>query len=382
MKGRSSSNRHLSLLVLLLLLSLSLLATLVQAGKDYYKTLGVTRQSTPEEIKRAYRKKARKLHPDKHPEKHQEFIELSDAYQALSDPELKQIYDRYGEDGVKKQQSQRDNPHQNQPSDPFDIFARFFGGGGGGGRQGVRKGPSKAFNVELQLSDFYNGKTFELEYERNVLCPRCDGSGAESPSHIHTCDTCGGRGIRIVRQQIMPGFVTNAQTTCDRCQGEGRVIEKHCSKCKGARILKEINKVEVDVDRGARENEEYVLQGESDEGPDFEAGDIVVRVTSSNQQGQFMRKETSLYTTIPISLPQAMLGFERNITHLDGRTVTLRRKGVTQPNFVQTVIGEGMPIKGSEKDFDDPRSMSFGNLYVEYQVVLPEKVEGDLRHGG
>ncbi|KAN0066459.1 DnaJ-related protein scj1 [Thecaphora frezii] len=366
----------------LLFVILVVTTSLVLAATDYYKVLGVDKRASERDIKRAYRKRAQKIHPDKHPDKHQEFIELSDAYQALSDPETRKIYDRQGVEGVKKHQAQKDNPHQ-QHHDPFDIFSRFFGGGGGG--HAVRRGPSKAFNVEASLKDFYNGKTFTLEYERHVLCSHCDGSGAESPAHIHTCETCQGHGVRIVRQQIMPGFVTNAQMTCDVCGGGGTTIAKKCHQCKGAKILREEAKVEVEIERGAPDGKEYIIEGESDEGPEFEAGDVIVRVHSNAQGGKFRRQGSSLHMTLPISLSEALLGFHRNITHLDGRVFTVRRDGVTQPGFVSTIDDEGMPIAGTMiSDASDEatrlgRDMLFGKLYIQWEVVFPESIDDKLR---
>ncbi|GAK62688.1 DnaJ-domain-containing protein [Moesziomyces antarcticus] len=360
-------------------------AALVAAAKDYYKVLGVDKTASDRDIKRAYRKRAQKIHPDKHPDKHAEFLELSDAYQTLSDAEMRKIYDRYGVDGVKKHQARKDNPHAHA-QDPFDIFSRFFGGGGGGGG-GVRKGPNKAFNVDVDIEDFYRGKTFSLEYQRNVVCSHCDGSGAESPGDIHTCDACDGRGVRIVRQQIMPGFITNAQMTCDRCGGAGSVIAHKCSKCDGQKIVQEVASIEVELERGAENGVEVVIEGEADEAPDYEAGDVIVKISSRRSKGQFRRGGTSLYKTLPISLSDALLGFERNLTHMDGRTVTVKRDGVTQTGFVSVVDNEGMPVQGttlSEASDDEMRAgrdMLFGKLYIEWQLVLPETVDPALRKG-
>ena len=274
--GQRNGRQGMSwLLVLSIVLSIWM-AALVAAAKDYYKVLGVDKSASERDIKRAYRKRAQKIHPDKHPDKHAEFLELSDAYQTLSDAETRKIYDRYGVDGVKKHQARKDNPHQHA-QDPFDIFSRFFGGGGGGGG-GVRKGPSKAFNVDVDVEDFYKGKTFTIEYQRNVVCSHCDGSGAESPADIHTCDACDGRGIRIVRQQIMPGFITNAQMTCDRCGGAGSVIAHKCSKCQGQKIAQEVASIEVELERGAENGVEVVIEGEADEAPDYVAGDVIVKI--------------------------------------------------------------------------------------------------------
>ncbi|KAJ1030600.1 hypothetical protein NDA16_001508 [Ustilago loliicola] len=375
--------RGMSWLLVLSIIAFMWMAALVAAAKDYYKVLGVDKSASERDIKRAYRKRAQKIHPDKHPDKHAEFLELSDAYQTLSDAETRKIYDRYGVEGVKKHQARKDNPHQHQ-QDPFDIFSRFFGGGGGGGG-GVRKGPSKAFNVDVDIEDFYRGKTFTLEYQRNVVCSHCDGSGAESPGDIHTCDACDGRGVRIVRQQIMPGFITNAQMTCDRCGGAGSVIAHKCSKCHGQKIVQEVASLEVDLERGAEDGVEVVIEGEADEGPDYEAGDVIVKISSRRSKGQFRRGGTSLYKTLPISLSEALLGFERNLTHMDGRTVTVKRDGVTQPGFVSVVDDEGMPVHGTslsdphEDDVRAGRDMLFGKLYLEWQLVLPESVDPALR---
>ncbi len=362
-------------LLLLLGLLLGFLAALAEAARDYYKILDVDKSASLRDIKRAYRKKAQKLHPDKHPDKKDQFIDVSDAYQTLSDPELRKIYDRFGEDAVKKHQAGQQNGGQ----DPFDLFSSWFGGGGGGfqGQQQARRGPSKQFNVEVELGDFYRGKSFEIEHERQVLCHSCDGSGARSKSDIHECDVCGGRGVRIVRQQIMPGFVTNAQMQCDKCHGRGRVITHKCPRCNGAKVQTEKVPLTVDIEPGTPEGFQFVLEGESDEGPDFEAGDVIIRLSSARRSADFRRRDSHLYITRAIGLDDALLGFEQNITHYDGHTVTLKRSSVTQPGFVQTVEGEGMPLFGPNGNIEG----KFGDLYVEYEVVLPQTVTGDFKTG-
>lgn len=180
------------------------LLPLLSLAADYYKLLDIDRSSDAKTIKKAYRRLAQRLHPDKHPEKEAEFVKMSEAYQVLSDDELRKIYDRYGEEGVKRHQAGRAGGG-GASHDPFDIFRNFFGGGGGGGGPQVRKGPSKQFNLMLPLKDLYTGKTITLEYDRSVLCNTCDGSGARSKEDIHQCTACGGRGVRIVVQEIMPG---------------------------------------------------------------------------------------------------------------------------------------------------------------------------------
>ncbi|KAL9939447.1 hypothetical protein V8E36_001264 [Tilletia maclaganii] len=372
---RRLRRRHLTTIAsvwkVALFVVLALLPALVQAVRDYYKVLDVDKTASDRDLKRAYRKRAQKIHPDKHPEKQDEFVELSEAYQTLIDPELRKIYDRHGADGVKRhQQGQAAGGNQ----DPFDVFRHFFGGGDAfGGGHGVRKGPNKQFNLQFDLADFYKGRKLGLSYDREVLCSTCDGSGARSKADIHTCEICQGRGIRLVRQQIMPGFTTTAQVTCDACGGQGKVIKHVCSACGGRKLKTEKAEIQVEVEPGMRENEEMVFEGDSDEGPDFEPGDVIVKLTATRSQGDFRRQENHLYTTYAIGLDDALLGFEHSLPHMDGHNVTLKRTGVTQPGYVQTIEDEGMPIR------ENGRTHGHGNLYVEYQVVLPERVEGDLR---
>lgn len=222
---------------------------------------------------------AQKLHPDKHPEKNAEFVEMSEAYQVLSDSKHRNIYDRYGEEGLKQHQAQSAarGGGGGGEQDPFNIFQNFFGGGNNQ-QGGPKKGPTKQFNLEINLADMYNGRIVQIEFDRKIVCSKCDGTGAKSRQDIHTCDLCNGQGIRIIRQQIMPGFITNAQMTCDKCNGIGKIIKEKCSKCQGGKVTDEHVELDVEIAKGSKEGEELIYQGESDEGPDFDAGDVIVKV--------------------------------------------------------------------------------------------------------
>lgn len=203
---------------------------------------------------------------------------MSEAYQILSDSKQRQIYDRYGEEGLKQHQAQsaaRGGGGGGGGHDPFNIFQSFFGGNQ---QQGPKRGPTKQFNLEINLADMYNGRTVQIEFDRKMICTLCDGTGAKSRQDIHTCSVCNGQGVRIVRQQIMPGFVTNAQMTCDQCGGIGKIIKEKCSKCNGGKVIDEHVELDVEIARGSNEGEELVFEGESDEGPDFDAGDVIVKV--------------------------------------------------------------------------------------------------------
>jgi DnaJ-related protein SCJ1 len=164
-----------------------------------------------------------------------------------------------------------------------------------------------------------------------VLCDHCRGSGAASTHDIHTCSGCGGSGIKVVKQQIFPGMFAQSQATCDQCGGRGKVIAKQCDHCKGQKVLDTVMGLELEVLEGMPEGHEVVFEGEGDENPDWEPGDVVLRVRSKKEKGGWRRKESSLYWKETIGVDEALLGFERNLTHLDGHIVQLKRNGVTQP---------------------------------------------------
>jgi len=173
-----------------------------------------------------------------------------------------------------------------------------------------------------------------------------------------------------VKQQIFPGMFAQTQVTCGDCGGQGKVVKKVCPHCRGLKILDHTTHLTLEVEKGCPEAHEIVFEGEADESPDWEAGDVVLRVRSRKDQGGFRRKETSLYWTETIGIDEALLGFEHELIHLDGHNVTLSRKGVTQPGFVDVIKGEGMPVFGRD---------SHGDLYVEYKVVLPLELSPKTR---
>jgi DnaJ-related protein SCJ1 len=206
--------------------------------------------------------------------------------------------------------------------------------------------------------------------KKRILCDHCRGSGAKSDSDIHTCGTCGGTGVRLVKQQIFPGMYAQSQVTCNECEGRGKIIKKKCPHCHGQKVLDHTATYTLDVERGMPEGHEVVFEGEADESPDWEAGDVILRVRSKKELGSWRRKESSLYWKETLGIDEALLGFDRNLTHLDGHTVRLLRTGVTQPGHVQVIKGEGMPVFEREE---------FGDLFVEYNVVLPAELSPSLR---
>ncbi|KAH8831905.1 hypothetical protein DL96DRAFT_1524837 [Flagelloscypha sp. PMI_526] len=344
-----------------------LCATLVPwaLAADFYKVLDLDRSASDRDIRHAYKQLSKKYHPDKNkdPGAEAKFVQIAQAYEVLSDAEKRQIYDRHGEEGLKAHE-QGGQHHQN----PFDMFSNFFGHGHRG--EQVRRGPSSLTEFEVQLEDMYKGSNIDFIIKKKVLCDHCRGSGAASDGDIHNCSGCGGSGVKVVKQQIFPGMFAQSQQPCNECGGRGKVIKRKCPHCHGSKVVDHSAHYTLEITPGMPEEHQIVFEGEADESPDWEAGDVVLRVRSRKDKGGWRRKEHNLYWRETIGVDEALLGFERNLTHLDGHIVTLRREGITQPGLVQVVHEEGMPI------FEQT---GHGDLFIEYNVVLPGEISAQTR---
>ncbi|EAU85313.2 chaperone DnaJ [Coprinopsis cinerea okayama7 len=319
---------------------------------DYYKVLDVHPSASDKDIRAAYKRLSKKWHPDKNKDPGAEERFPTKFSRIL----------RHGEEGLKG----HEGGQQHGGANPFDMFANFFGGH----HQQARRGPSTVTEFEVSLADVFNGASIEFMVKKKILCDHCRGTGAASDGDIHTCTGCNGHGVKLVKQQIFPGMFAQTQVTCNDCGGRGKVIKKKCSHCQANKVLDETARYTLEVQPGMPEGHEVVFEGQADESPDWEPGDIVLRVRSKKEKGGFRRKESSLYWKETIGVDEALLGFKRNITHLDGRTLTLEREGVTQPGFVQVIKGEGMPIWNS---------VGRGDLYIEYNVVMPLELSAQQR---
>mmetsp|Transcript_1205 Transcript_1205/g.4272 ORF Transcript_1205/g.4272 Transcript_1205/m.4272 type:complete len:412 (+) Transcript_1205:249-1484(+) len=329
-----------------------------------YDLLGVSKDADSNELKKSYRKLAMKNHPDKggDPDK---FKEISGAYDILSDPEKRQIYDEYGEEALKEG---RGGPGAN----PFDIFESFFGGAGRSsrGRRGPRRGEDVNHPMKVTLEDLYNGTTKKLSMSKNVLCRSCKGTGSKSGASI-TCQSCGGAGMKITVRQLGPGMLQQMQTVCPQCRGTGQAIDDadRCEECRGNKVVQEKKILEVHISKGTQHGEKIVMRGEADEAPDTEPGDIVLHV-QQREHAVFRRKREDLFCDKDISLVEALCGFSFTIKHLDGRLLSIKSEpgSIVKPGDFKAINDEGMPFKG--RPFDK------GRLYVKFNVIFP--VSGSL----
>ena len=311
----------------------------------------------------------------------QKFVEVAEAYEALSDSESRRIYDQYGEEGLKQHKQGGGQPQH----DPFDLFSRFFGGGGHFGHGGgQRRGQDMEVNIMVPLRDFYNGHDHEFSVDKQQICEECEGSGS-ADGEVETCSQCGGRGMVIQKHMLAPGIFQQVQMACDKCGGQGKSVKHPCKVCAGSRVVRKVSSYVLHVEKGMPNGAKVVYENEADESPDWVAGDLVVHVVEAEPHlseevehkfdgAFFRRKGRDMFWKEALSLREAWMGdWARNLTHLDGHVVKLSRaRGeVIQPNSVQVLQGEGMPA-WSEDHADSNES---GRLHVEYTVILPDQFE-------
>jgi len=342
-----------------------------------YDTLGVPRDASESDIRKNYRKLAMQYHPDKNPNNPQaaeKFQEISHAYEVLSDPEKREIYNQYGEEGLKENGAGGFSAE--------DIFSQFFGGGffGGGGGGGPRRGgrPQQRRGEDLQhplkvsLEDLYKGKTSKLSLQKSVLCGDCGGKGSKNPSAVKRCDGCRGQGIKVTLRQIAPGMVQQMQQTCPDCRGTGEVIREkdRCTRCTGAKTYSEKKVLDVYIDKGMRHGQRIVFSGEGDQAPDMVPGDIIV-VLQLKEHSVFKRDGDDLFMEQELTLHEALCGYELRIIHLDGRILRVKSTPgqVVTPGDIKCIAGEGMPIH--------KRPYEKGRLIIKFNVQFPKLLKED-----
>ncbi|MDQ7048971.1 MAG: molecular chaperone DnaJ [Enterobacterales bacterium] len=317
--------------------------------KDYYEILGVSKSADDKELKKAYRSKAMKHHPDRNPgdkTSEEKFKEAKEAYEILNDPQKRQAYDQYGHAGVDPSQGGfGHSAGAGNFSDIFgDVFGDIFGGGGGatrGGRSRQRRGADLQYNIELSLEEAVKGVKKTIKIPTYVDCDSCDGNGAKKGSSPITCDTCKGAG----QVRMQQGFFS-VQQTCPGCHGQGTVIKDPCAKCSGqGRIRKEKN-LSVKIPAGVDTGDRIRLTGEGEAGgPGVVPGDLYVQVRIRDH-AIFDRDGDHLYCEMPISYATACIGGELEVPTLDGK-VKLKIPAETQTGRMFRLRGKGInPMRG------------------------------------
>ena len=337
--------------------------------RDYYEVLGVQRGASGAQIKRAFRALARELHPDvsSEPETAHRFREVAEAYEILSDPERRAIYDRLGHAGLRRGGYEPTFAHF---GDLSDVFAAFFGedlfGGPAGRRRGTRGGDVQTL-VQIDLEDAFTGVSLTVPIEVGAACERCGATGSEPGTQTRECSTCGGGGmVRRVSQNVFGQFVQ--QRTCPECGGRGSVAESPCRQCRGERITLVERQVDVDVPAGIHDGQRIRIRGEGHAGLQGERGNLFV-VVRVRPDPRFVRDGDDLHTAHRLTMTEAALGTTALVPTLAGDAELEILTG-TQPGEVRILGGKGMPSLNGGRT---------GDLYVRLDVAVPTRMTDEQR---
>lgn len=341
------------------------------AEVDYYAVLGVNRDATTAEIRKAYKMLALSHHPDKVPEHErssaeEKFKEISEAYEILSDEIERSNYDAFGKAGGDNYYGRYDNTSREYAA---EDFARFFGfnnaeySTSGANMRGEQKTQARTddatIELDVSLEDIYKGKTIKMNSERDVLCKHCSGTGARKNRYV-TCKICSGAGS--TKQRTIYGMQAMA---CKKCKGRGIIVKDNCKRCSGNGTVSQASILEIYIPKGAKNHQVITLQGMSDEAYGKKTGDINF-VINIEEHRVFTRRDNDLLAHATITLAEALTGFSRVlIQHLDGRgiKVTVPKGTVTKPGDCLKVSRDGMPLQNLDIN---------GDLYLICDVEFPE----------
>ena len=347
--------------------------------RDYYEILGVSRDAKPEEIKKAYRQKALKFHPDKNPgddTAEARFKEAAEAYEVLSNPEKKSRYDQFGHAGMSNNFGGGFSGGGMSMEDIFSQFGDIFGGAFGGGFSGfggsgrrtrrVNKGSNLRIKVKLKLEDILNGVEKKIKVNKYIACNSCSGTGARNGSAYRTCSTCNGAG-RVTR--VTNTFLGQMQTTssCPGCGGEGQTIEEKCSSCYGNGIVKKEEVISINIPAGVQEGMQLSLSGKGNTAPRGGIpGDLIVLVEEVPHE-KLIRDDMNLLYDHHISFPEAVLGTGIEVPTLEGKARIKIDPG-TQGGKVLRLKGKGLP---------SVNAYGRGDLLVNINIWTPQSVNAE-----
>lgn len=357
-----------------------------------YDILQLSPDAPEAEVKKQYKKLARQYHPDKAgPEFEEKFKEIQFANEVLSDPQKRDIYDKYGPRGLEE---------HGGAGGMEDILEHIFGGGGGGAggmfgggmfggmggfgpfgmmggggggrrRPQRRRGEDMVHPLRVTLEDLFNGKLSKLKLKKKIICNACKGAGGKSGA-VQSCTGCNGQGIKISIQPLGPGMVQQVQRVCPDCGGEGEQIDpkNRCKKCNGKKVCEDTKILEVQVDKGMKDNQKITFRGEGDQQPGVEPGDVII-VLQCAEHEKFERKGDDLYYKMDIGLTEALCGFKIPLQQLDKREllVTNTPGKIIESGCTRCIFGEGMPMHRNP--------FERGNLFIKFNVLFPTTIDHD-----
>jgi molecular chaperone DnaJ len=336
--------------------------------RDYYEILGLARDASEQDVKRSFRRLARELHPDvsELPDAEERFRQVAEAYEVLSNPERRQLYDRLGHAGLR---SGGFEPGHFDFGSLSDIFAAFFGDDlFAGARPSRSRGADVGAEVQIDLADAAHGTSVRVPFEAAASCDRCEGSGAEPGATIETCDVCAGMGqVQQVSRSVFGEFVRSQ--SCPRCGGAGRVVSERCKQCAGSGRVVEERALDVEIPPGIHDGQRIRISGEGHAGAlGARAGDVYVRVRV-RPDPRFVREANDLLSTADVTMTQAALGTKLTLPTIDGEEEVELAPG-TQPGSVVVLHGKGMPVL---------QGRGRGDHRVLVNVLVPELLEDEQR---
>lgn len=353
---------------------------MAESKRDYYEVLGVSRDADEATLKKAYRKVAKKYHPDMNPgdkEAEQKFKEASEAYAVLSDPEKRRQYDQFGHAAFEGGAGGAGGfgGFDFSGADFSDIFGDIFGDLFGGGRRGGRtnQGPMKGMNIRKSVRITFEEAVFGCEKEIEVVlkdpCPKCNGTGAKPGTSPQTCPKCGGKGQVVYTQQSFFGIVQNVQT-CPDCHGSGQIIKDKCPDCGGTGYISSKKKIAVSIPAGIDNGQSVRIREKGEPGVNGgPRGDLLVEVAVSRHP-IFMRQDMNIFSTVPISFAQAALGGDIRIKTVDGDVVYNVKPGTKTDTKVR-LRGKGVPsVRNSQVR---------GDHYVTLVIQTPEHLSAEAK---
>lgn len=348
------------------------------AKRDYYEVLGVQKNASKDEIKKAYRKLAVKYHPDQNsgnPEAEDKFKEATEAYEVLANDQKRQAYDQFGFAGLEGMGAGGAQDFSSVFHDFEDIFGdfsgifdSFFGGGTRRRRSGerVQRGADLRYNLEISFQEAVFGAKKEISYRKSTACHVCGGSGAESGSGKKICPSCGGSGQ--VRRSS--GFFSIA-STCPTCSGEGHVIENPCDACRGSGLEEKNQKIKVTIPAGIESGKRINIPKQGEAGPNGgPSGDLYVYINVVSHE-YFQRDGNDLYCLVPVSVSQAALGTEIFVKTLDDKKLKLKIPAGTQNGKILRIRNEGVPYLHNQN--------RRGDLYIKIFVEVPKKLNSKAK---
>ncbi|HXF85055.1 MAG TPA: molecular chaperone DnaJ [Anaerolineales bacterium] len=339
------------------------------SNRDYYDILGVGRNASDDEIKAAFRRLARQYHPDvnKSPDAEEKFKEINEAYGVLSDKEKRARYDRFGRAGLGNMEGFHD-----YTVDFSDLFEEIFGGFGFSTGRSSRRTPRRGRDLQMRLTLTFEEAIFgvekEIEFQRDEVCSRCNGSGAEPGTSPVRCSTCNGRGeVRQVRQTIFGQMMQTS--TCPTCNGRGETIPTLCRTCRGSGLERKTIKKKVQIPAGVDNGTQIRLPGEGEPGVYGGPHGSLFLVLEVQPHKFFKRRENDIILNLDINVAQAALGAEIQVPTVDGE-VTLKIPPGTQPGKILTIKGKGVPYL---------RRSGRGDQLVIINVAIPTKLTKEQR---